>query len=282
VRKGVEEMLEAMPEQLNEVEINSRIVDKNPYVVCALQETTRMNGLLVFCQRSLEELNLGLDGALNMSPAMEMVQTGIFKNGVPPSWMAQMSNRVQEVYTLAKWFQDVKNRGEQLVEWTGGKVEEMPKSIWLPGLFNAKAWITAVQQVYARANKLPLDVMKFVTEVTKVTAVDQITEVLTSGAFLHGVTMEGARWNSKTGLVNESLPKELRCLMPIMKVVPLHSDNYPAASKGHYLCPVYANMQRANVYSAQVSIFTLKTKDDQVKWVLASCALLLQDELAAM
>jgi dynein heavy chain len=40
------------------------------------------------------------------------------------------------------------------------------------------------------------------------------------------------------------------------------------------------NMQRANVYSAMVGVFTLKTEDDPIKWTLASVALLLQDELS--
>ena len=51
-------------------------------------------------------------------------------------------------------------------------------------------------------------------------------------------------------------------------------------TEGIYNCPVYMNMQRANVYSAQVSVFTLKTKDPNTKWTLASVAMLLQDELA--
>ncbi len=50
--------------------------------------------------------------------------------------------------------------------------------------------------------------------------------------------------------------------------------------EGYYRCPVYANMQRANVYSALVSIFMLRTTDPPHKWVLASVALLLQDDLA--
>ena len=58
-----------------------------------------MTDLLNFIKRSLEELTLGLDGALNMSPAMEEVQNGIFRNSVPPSWMKQMSSRIQEVYS---------------------------------------------------------------------------------------------------------------------------------------------------------------------------------------
>lgn len=55
-------------------------------------------------------------------------------------------------------------------------------------------------------------------------------------------------------------------------------DEY--SMEGHYACPVYTNMQRANVYSPMVSVFTLRTVDPPQKWVLASVALLLQDDLA--
>ena len=47
----------------------------------------------------------------------------------------------------------------------------------------------------------------------------------------------------------------------------------------YYLCPVYTNMQRANVYSPCVSTFTLFSAEPVAKWVLASVALLLQDDL---
>jgi len=66
-----------------------------------------------------------------------------------------------------------------------------------------------------------------------------------------------------------------------IEVIPVTFDKYDI--RGYYLCPVYMNMQRANVYSAMVSTFTIKhpPKEPPVKWVLASVALLLQDELAA-
>ena len=66
----------------------------------------------------------------------------------------------------------------------------------------------------------------------------------------------------------------------MIKVIPVTADTYD--TNGYYMCPVYMNMQRANVYSAQVSTFTLKHPEDQppVKWTLASVALLMQDELA--
>ena len=43
----------------------------------------------------MDELLLGLDGALNMSEKMEALSRGIATNSVPSLWMAQMSTRVQ-------------------------------------------------------------------------------------------------------------------------------------------------------------------------------------------
>lgn len=48
---------------------------------CMLQ-VTRMNTLLVELKRSMEELQLGLDGALNMSDKMEALARGIASNTV--------------------------------------------------------------------------------------------------------------------------------------------------------------------------------------------------------
>lgn len=56
-----------------------------------------MNTLLTEMKRSMEELTLGLDGSLNMSPAMEALAAAIRSNSVPARWMAQMSTRIQEV-----------------------------------------------------------------------------------------------------------------------------------------------------------------------------------------
>ena len=97
VRSELERFMAELPEQFNMIEIEARITDKTPFVVVAVQEATRMNGLLAEMKRSMEELTLGLDGSLNMSAAMEALAAGIRGNSVPARWMAQMSTRVQEV-----------------------------------------------------------------------------------------------------------------------------------------------------------------------------------------
>ena len=78
-----------------------------------------------------------------------------------------------------------------------------------------------------------------------------IEEYSDEGTYIHGLTMEGARWDQDLGMVMDSKLKELRCLLPVIKVIPVTADKYD--TNGYYMCPVYMNMQRANVYSAQVS-----------------------------
>ena len=60
--------------------------DKTPYVVVCLQECERMNTLLGEIKRSLEDLRLGLTGALNITDAMENLQRSLQFNKVPGTW----------------------------------------------------------------------------------------------------------------------------------------------------------------------------------------------------
>ena len=85
------------------------------------------------------------------------------------------------------------------------------------GLFNPQSFLTAVMQTTARRNDWPLDKTVLVTEVTKKLP-EQLDGPSRDGAFVHGLTLEGARWDEKTGCLEESLPKELLCSMPVSSV----------------------------------------------------------------
>jgi dynein heavy chain len=61
--------------------------------------------------------------------------------------MSVMSTRIQEVFSLSGWYHDVLKRYEQLAAWTAGSLIT-PASVWLSGLFNPKAFLTAVWTVF--------------------------------------------------------------------------------------------------------------------------------------
>ncbi len=153
------------------VQIKAEALTKDssfPYVLVAMQECERMNRLLGEIRRSLIELRKGLDGQLNMSEPMEDLQQALSINQVPgrnvfhkTSWekLAWPSKK-----SLQMWFSDLLVRVEQLERWASDLVE--PLSLWLPGLFNPMAFVTAIMQVTARATGLPLDKMSVETHVT--------------------------------------------------------------------------------------------------------------------
>ena len=82
------------------------------------------------------------------------------------------------------------------------------------GLFNPQSFLTAVMQTTARRNDWPLDKTVLLTEVTKKLP-EQLDGPSKDGAFIHGLTLEGARWDEKTGQLEDSRPKELFCSMPV-------------------------------------------------------------------
>merc|ERR1719272_832476 len=106
-----------------------------------LQETERMNTLLGEMRMSLIELRLGLDGSLNMSDAMESLANSLFTGKVPDRWTkyAYPSKK-----GLTPWFSDLLERVNQLTEWSD--VLKNPRSVWISGLFNPQASLTAIKQ----------------------------------------------------------------------------------------------------------------------------------------
>ena len=60
MKSVLDEFLEKLPEEFNMMELASRAEEKTPYVLVALQECERMNGLTREMKRSLREVDLGL------------------------------------------------------------------------------------------------------------------------------------------------------------------------------------------------------------------------------
>ena len=152
-------------------------------------------------------------------------------------------------------------------EWSGDF--NLPKAVWLPGLFNSQSFLRAILQTTARANGWPLDKMVLSTEVTKKELSD-ITSPPREGAYIYGLYMEGARWDKKTNSIRDSILKELYCELPPIFLKALTVDK--SEVKDCYECPVYITRRRGPTY---VWTFQIKTKEPPTKWILAGVALLM-------
>lgn len=125
-------------------------------------------------------------------------------------------------------------------------------------------------QTMARKNEWPLDRMCLTVDVTKKTKEDY-GHPPREGAYLHGLLMEGARWDPQSGTIVEARLKELKSMMPVIfaKAIPVDRQE----TKHTYACPVYKTKTRGPTY---VWTFRLKSKEKTAKWVLAGVALLLE------
>ncbi|XP_028263973.1 dynein axonemal heavy chain 9 isoform X2 [Parambassis ranga] len=265
VRAVLEEIMEKLPEEFNMAELLGRAEERTPYQVVALQECERMNMLTQEMRRSLHELNLGLKGELTMTSDMENLQNAIFLDMVPESWTKRA---YPSMCGLALWFTDLLGRIKELEVWSADF--SLPAAVWLAGFFNPQSFLTAIMQAMARRNEWPLDSMTLQCDVTKKNRED-FSSPPREGAYVHGLYMEGARWDTQTGMIVDARLKELTPTMPVMfiKAIPVDKQE----TRNLYQCPVYKTRQRGPTY---VWTFNLKTKEKPSKWTLAGVALLLQ------
>jgi dynein heavy chain len=267
IKVVLDEILEKLPESFNIQELAAKVEERTPYISVALQECVRMSILISEIRRSLKELELGLKGDLTISENMEALMNSLFLNEVPSRWEKLAYPSLQP---LAGWYGDLLLRVKELENWVAEF--NLPAVVWIPGLFNPQSFLTAIMQTTARKNEWPLDRMVLTVDVTK-KAREEFTSAPREGAYVHGLFMEGARWDTASGMMQESYLKELTPLMPVIfvKAVPVDKRDL----KGVYECPLYRTRQRGPTF---IWTFHLKTKEIPQKWTLAGVCLLCSPE----
>ena len=250
-------------------DIASALVDeRGPYQNVFLQECDRMNMLCKEIRRSLKELDLGLSGELQMSEKMEVLFQALYLGRVPVTWskLAYPSQR-----SLASWMDNLILRAAQLQGWTEDPVS-IPVVTQLSYLFNPQSFLTAIMQKTAQKQKMELDKLVIQTDVTRKT-VEQTDTRARDGAYVYGLYMEGARWNWNAGVMEECLPREMSCALPVVVCRAVLADKLE--KNGVYRCPCYKTQRRGDTY-----VFTanLRTKAPASKWVLAGAVLVLEVE----
>merc|ERR1711988_2072926 len=261
IQDRISEALIDIPDLISRIEAEE---GRTPFINVFYQECQYMNTLVTEMQKSLEVLHLGLIGELQMSDAMETLMNSLYDGRVPSTWekVAFVSMR-----PLASWMDNLVQRIKQLLDWTIDL--GMPKAVWVGGFFNPQSFRTAILQTQARKNEWALDQVVVSTEVTK-KSLEEVEVASKDGSFIWGLSMEGARWDGGGGTVNQSLPKEMFCEMPVMlaKAIPVDKAEY----KDTFMCPVYKVQQRGHTYVFQAN---LKTRVDHTTWIIAGVALLM-------
>merc|ERR1719353_1195850 len=245
VKMLIEKFLGELPPAYNMIEISQRTKDRKPYIVVCLQELERMNTLTNTIKISLEELNAGLLGQLNMTEDMDLLATSLYLNQVPALWVkyAYFSQK-----NLMLWFEDLLLRIIQLDEYS----EELiaPISLWISGLFNPMSYLTAIMQTTSRATGIPLDNMVLQTDVLNIRDPKEIQEAAEVGAYIHGFFLEGAGWElgrgRDQGNLCDMVLKELHPELPVVHVTSI--DRQTQKTEGFYWCPAYSTTLRGGTF----------------------------------
>ncbi|KAE9148960.1 Dynein alpha chain, flagellar outer arm [Phytophthora fragariae] len=303
----IEELLGKLPPEIDLADLQAKAepllaTDQSPYVVVALQEATRMHALLHEIQSSLVELTKGIQGTLNMTEPMEDLMEALSINQVPGRNVLHMCSWERYAWwsrkSLSLWFADLLDRIQFLLNWTSEF--RLPYSMWISGLFNPTAFLTAIKQCTARTHGIPLDSMAIETHMTPLVEAEGAESYPEMGAYIHGLFMEGARWEfpmkdgEKTspfsyeidsipcgGHLVDPMPKELLPSAPVIYARAVVIDSkWEATAVGHFRrnkdvfdCPVYQTTLRGPTY---VFLATLNTINPQAKWILAGVALVMQ------
>ena len=132
--------------------------------------------------------------------------------------------------------------------------------------------IATCVQVTARRKGLPLDTMEISTDVTQLEP-DAVAQQPEDGTYVHGLLMEGARWDRARGVISDSVPKVLHDAMPVIHVRGVTADEKDTT--GAYICPVYTTTIRGPTFT-----FSAPMRSDRPAhvWVLAAVCLVMQPD----
>lgn len=90
------------------------------------------------------------------------------------------------------------------------------------------------------------------------------------GNYICGLHLQGARWNTHSGLMESSSPKELNFPMPVINCRSTLHDRCEQVDM--YNCPVYKTELRNDTFVFSIQ---LRTKEKAAKWILAGAALIM-------
>ena len=287
-RSIVCETIEQLPHILQvNLEASLEVEKEYPIYLALKQECLQMNSKLESVRSSLEDLERGLSGFVEMNASMERLESLIRNKVVPCEW------RSSDCAALSSWLADIRARCEQLQKWSCDLV--LPSSIWLGGLHNPCSFLDAVCLKSSRALKIPANEVVLDVSVSSYWNVDDLPAKELQGYFVHGVYIHGAKWGSEDEepvLVDEHVqcqghlvPSNLkdRCLsMPLLYIRGVKmQDTWTNTTFGiikdgrdDYHCPVYTTTYKSSfVFSAP-----LKSKEPNSKWILFGVTLSLRPD----
>uniref|UniRef100_G1R661 Dynein axonemal heavy chain 1 n=1 Tax=Nomascus leucogenys TaxID=61853 RepID=G1R661_NOMLE len=236
-----------------------------------VQEVIRYNRLLQVITQTLQDLLKALRGLVVMSSQLELMAASLYNNTVPELWSAKAYPSLKP---LSSWVMDLLQRLDFLQAWIQGGI---PAVFWISGFFFPQAFLTGTLQNFARKFVISIDTISFDFKVM-FEAPSELTQRPQVGCYIHGLFLEGARWDPEAFQLADSRPKELYTEMAVIWLLP--TPNRKAQDQDFYLCPIYKTLTRAGTLSTTghstnyVIAVEIPTHQPQRHWIKRGVALI--------
>ncbi|CAH8618587.1 unnamed protein product [Heterobilharzia americana] len=239
------------------------------------QELVRFNRLTSVVRTTLINLQKAIKGLVVMSADLEDVFNSVMVGKLPSVWATKSFPSLKP---LGSYIQDLIYRLKFFADWL---IYDAPPVFWISGFYFTQSFLTGVLQNYARKYTIPIDTLGFTFQMTS-RPNNQFDDFIKpeDGAYITGLFLEGARWDTTGDCLAESKPKILFDTMPVIWLVPQKLNEISREST--YTCPVYKTSARRGVLSTTghstnfVLYIDMKTNQPEEHWINRGVAALCQ------
>ncbi|XP_018911445.2 dynein axonemal heavy chain 5 [Bemisia tabaci] len=260
------DMLEKLPKQYNSFEVKEALQRMGallPMNIFLRQEVDRIQKVISEVQQTLCDLRLAIDGTIVMSQGLRDALDAMYDARIPDKW-----KKVSwESATLGFWFTELLEKDIQFRRWCNvGR----PNVFWMTGFFNPQGFLTAMRQEVTRAHKgWALDSVVLQNLITRHNK-EELNDSPPEGVYVHGLFLEGASLDRRSGKLIESKPKVLYEQMPVIYIYAINTT--AGKDPKLYECPIYRKPQRTD--QKYVGSIDFETDNNPRHWTLRGVALL--------
>ncbi|XP_011694340.1 PREDICTED: dynein heavy chain 10, axonemal [Wasmannia auropunctata] len=267
------EILTKMPPMLYDISKVKRNFGATaaPTAIVLFQELERVNKLIETITRTLNQLKKAIAGEIGMDVMLENISVALYNGMLPKEW-ARLAPDTRK--NLAGWMDHFQKRIDQYTNWSGANE---PVVLWLSGLHVPETYLVALVQMTCRKNNWPLDRSVIYTTVSKFSNPDDIEERPDQGCYVHGLYLEGARWDIEEHCLKRSHPKVLIEELPILTIAP--TEVHRLKLQNTFKTPVYVTSNRRSTLGVGLVFEAdLATPEHISHWVLQGVCLVLNTD----